>query len=84
MENRTRKIEKLNNLISKLEGNTNIPTTKKKSLKDTKLKLLSIDPGYDIGAPLKSLNSRDKKEFIASFLSENYIKPFLIKILKRF
>ncbi|RXJ80178.1 hypothetical protein [Arcobacter sp. F2176] len=84
MENRTKKIEKLNNLVSQLEGNDSIFTRKVTSVKIAKLKLRAIDPGYDISDTLKSFNSGTKEELIASFISQNYVKPFLVKLLARF
>jgi|AAFY01.1.fsa_nt_gi hypothetical protein len=84
MENRTKKIEKLNNLVSKLEGDNSIFTKKPSSLKIAKLKLRAVDPGYDIGDTLKSFNSGTKEELIATFISQNYVKPFLVKLLAKF
>lgn len=84
MENRTKKIEKLNNLVSKLEGDDSIFTKKPDSLKIAKLKLRLVDPGYDIGDTLKCFNSGTRDELIATFVSQNYIKPFLLKLLAKF
>ncbi|MDA3908557.1 MAG: hypothetical protein PF437_05670 [Sulfurimonas sp.] len=83
MEDRTKKIEKLNNLINKLEGNSPLFTKKNSSVKVAKLKLRALDPGYDIADTLKSLNSGTREELIASFISQNYVKPFLVKLLGR-
>ncbi|RXJ83330.1 hypothetical protein [Arcobacter sp. CECT 8985] len=84
MEDRTKKIEKLNDLISKLEGDNSIFIKKPSSVKIAKLKLKALDPGYDIGDTLKSLNSGTKEDLIATFISQNYVKPFLVKLLSKF
>ncbi|NVJ53909.1 MAG: hypothetical protein HWD90_09430 [Campylobacteraceae bacterium] len=84
MENRAKKIEKLNNLVSKLEGEDSIFRRKPSSVQIAKLKLKAIDPGYDIGDTLKSFNSGAKEELIATFVSQNYVKPFLMKLLSKF
>lgn len=84
MENRTKKIEKLSDLISKLEGDNSIFIKKPSSVKIAKLKLKALDPGYDIGDTLKSFNSGTKEDLIATFVSQNYVKPFLVKLLSKF
>jgi hypothetical protein len=39
---------------------------------------------YDVGDTLKSFNSGTREELIATFISQNYVKPFLVKLLAKF
>ena len=80
MENQKQKIEKLENLILLLEGQEK-KLRRKPSLKSTKMRLRLNDPGFDISNTMTYLNTGSKKEMLISFLSDNYLTPFLIKLI---
>ncbi|MFK2822972.1 hypothetical protein ACOJTA_11775 [Malaciobacter sp. WC5094] len=80
MENQKQKIEKLENLILLLEGQEK-KLRRKPSLKSAKMRLRLNDPGFDISNTMTYLNTGSKKEMLISFLSDNYLTPFLIKLI---
>ena len=82
MENEKEKIEKLEELIFLLEGQEK-KRSKKLSLQEAKLKLKLSDLGFDVNNSLTYFNKGLNKEFLVSFLNENYLTPFLIKLINK-
>ncbi|MGB6328529.1 MAG: hypothetical protein WBF48_06350 [Halarcobacter sp.] len=81
MENTAQKIKKLEEVICLLEGNQK--PKKKLTLEAAKIRLKARDPGFDIKESISYLNKGSKKEILISFLNENYLTPYLIKLINK-
>lgn len=81
MENTAQKIKKLEEVIYLLEGNQK--PKKKLTLEAAKIRLKERDPGFDIKESISYLNKGSKKEILISFLNENYLTPYLIKLINK-
>ncbi|MDG4812394.1 hypothetical protein P8629_05190 [Hydrogenovibrio sp. 3SP14C1] len=77
----SQKIAKLNQVTAMLEGRSR--GARKLPLDVAKARLRLRDPGLEITQTLKSLNGGDTREAMAYFLCNNFLTPFLVKLISK-
>lgn len=77
----SQKIAKLNKVTAMLEGRSS--SARKLPLDVAKARLRLRDPGVEITQTLKSLNHGDAKEAMTYFLCDNFLTPFIVKLLSK-
>lgn len=74
----SQKVAKLAKVRSLLEGEQ---STRKLSLETAKANFRACDPDLDIRSLLREANSGRSKEALVYFLCDNYLTPWLVKLL---
>lgn len=82
MEEQTKKIVKMNNLLSMFDSKYNM-RYKKLPLDVAKARLRVKDPGFELSNTMKGLNEGMGKIALAHFISDNFITPLIIKFLNK-